>query len=71
MKKCKKSNIKTINLKHQPYKKDKFELPDRLYSISDIQDCFEYIIKTHETLTDNPAIKINVNRIENRTTFKN
>ena len=24
---------------------DKFELPDESYSISDIQDCFEYILK--------------------------
>ena len=26
---------------------DKFELPDGLYSLSDIQDCFEYILKKH------------------------
>ena len=24
---------------------DKFDLPDRLYSVSDIQDYFEYILK--------------------------
>ena len=28
------------------------------------------MIKKHETLTDNPSIKINVNRIKNRITFK-
>ena len=26
---------------------DKFELPDGLYSVSDIQDYFEYILKKH------------------------
>ena len=26
---------------------DEFELPDGSYSISDIQDCFEYILKKH------------------------
>ena len=26
---------------------DKFELPDGSYSISDIQDYFEYILKIH------------------------
>ena len=26
---------------------DKFELPDGSYSVSDIQDCFKYILKTH------------------------
>ena len=30
-----------------------FELPDD-YSVSDIQDCFEYILKTHEAVADNP-----------------
>ena len=27
---------------------DKFELPDRSYSVSDIQDYFEYILKNRE-----------------------
>ena len=30
---------------------DTFDLPDGSYSISDIQDYFEFIIKKHETLT--------------------
>ena len=30
---------------------DEFELPDGSYSMSDIQDYIEYIIKKHETLT--------------------
>ena len=29
---------------------DTFDLPDGSYSISDIQDYFEFIIKKHETL---------------------
>ena len=49
---------------------DEFELPDRSYSVSDIQDYFEYILKKHETVTDNLSIRIYVNKIENRTTFK-
>ena len=30
---------------------EEFELPDGPYSVSDIQDYFEYIIKRHETVT--------------------
>ena len=30
-----------------PIWNDKFELPDRSYSLSDIQDYFEYIVKKH------------------------
>ena len=33
---------------------DEFNLPDGSYSVSDIQDYFEYIIKRHETIADNP-----------------
>ena len=49
---------------------DEFELPDGSYSISDIQDYFEYIIKLHSENVDNPSLKIYVNKIENRVTFK-
>ena len=49
---------------------EKFELPDGSYSISDIQDYFEYILKRHSENVDNPSIKIYVNKIENRITFK-
>ena len=47
-----------------------FDLPDRSYSISDIQDYFEFIIKKHETLTENPPIQIYPNKIKNRIVFK-
>ena len=49
---------------------DKFELPDRLYSVSDIQNHFEYILKKHGKNIDNPSIRIHVKKIENRITFK-
>ena len=48
----------------------KFELPDGSYSISDIQDYFEYILKKHNENVNNPSIKIYLNKIENRITFK-
>ena len=47
-----------------------FELPDGSYSISDIQDYFEYILKKRSECVDNPSIRIYANRIENRITFK-
>ena len=46
------------------------ELHDGSYSVSDIQDYFEYILKKHETVTDNISIMIYVNKIENRITFE-
>ena len=52
---------------------DDFNAPtwnDGSYSGSDIQDYFEYIIKKHDTFTDNPPIQIYVNKIKNRTVFK-
>ena len=49
---------------------DKFELPDGSFSVSDIQNYFEYILKKHGKNIDNPSIKIYVNKIENRITFK-
>ena len=49
---------------------DEFELPDRSYSVSDIQDCFRYILKKHGEDIDKPSIQIYVNKIENRVPFK-
>ena len=49
---------------------EEFELPDRSYPISDIQDHFKYILKKHEAVADNPSIKLYVNIKENRVTFK-
>ena len=49
---------------------NKSELLDGLYSVSDIQDYFEYILKKHGEETDNPSIRIYVNKIENRIKFE-
>ena len=50
---------------------DKFELPDGSYSVSNIQDYFEYIFKEkHGENTNKPSVQPYVNRIENRVTFK-
>ena len=47
-----------------------FDLADGSYSVSDIQDFFEFIIKKHETLTKNPPVQICSNKIKNRIAFK-
>ena len=49
---------------------DTFDLPDGYYSISDIQDYFEFFIKKHETLTKNSSIQICPNKIKNRILLK-
>ena len=49
---------------------EEFKLPDGSYSVSDMQDYFEYILKKHSESVDNPSIRMYVNRIENRITFK-
>ena len=49
---------------------DTFDLPDGSYSISDIQDYFEFIIKKPKTLAKNPPIQIYSNNIKNRIVFK-
>ena len=49
---------------------DKFELLDGLYSVSYIQDYFKYILKKHGESTNDLSIKIYVNKIEKRITFK-
>ena len=49
---------------------DKFELPNRLYSVSDIQDYFEYILKKHGENINKSSVLIHVNKIENRLHLK-
>ena len=49
---------------------DRFELPDGSYSVSDIPDYFEYILKKHGENIDNPSVRKYVNKIENRITFR-
>ena len=53
-----------------PRRIDEFELSGGSYSISNIQDYFEYIVKKHSENVDNPSVKIYVNKIENRIKFK-
>ena len=64
-----KNNNNNLKISAPPWN-DNFGLPDGSYSISDIQDCFEFIIKKHETLTENPPIQIYPNKIKNRIVFK-
>ena len=67
MKKSNKNNEFKISA---PTWNDKFELPDRLHSVSDIQDDFRYIIKKRETVTDDLPIKIYINNIAGKITFR-
>ena len=52
----------------EPTWSQKFELPERPYSVSDIQGYFEYITKQHDTLTDNLSIRIHIIKTKNRIT---
>ena len=49
---------------------DEFDLPDGSYSVVEIQDHFEFIIKKHETLAENRPVQIYSNKIKNRVVFK-
>ena len=60
-----KSHTKSINLKYQFLRRIKnlnYLMDYILYSI--IKIIFEYIIKRHETLTDNLLIRMYVNKID-------
>ena len=46
------------------------DLLDGSYSVSDIQDYFEYIITKHETIANIPPVQIYVNKIKDRILFK-
>ena len=59
-------NIKSEYNISTPTWNETFNLPDGSYSILDIQDYFEFIIKKHETVTENPSIQIYPNKIKNR-----
>ena len=53
-----------------PTRGEEFKLPGGSYSVSDIQDYFEYILKKHSEGVDNPSIRVYINRIGNRITFQ-
>ena len=68
-------NIKSIYKNNKfkisaPTWNETFDLPDRSYNISEIQDYIEYIIKKHETIGENAPILIYANTINNRIVFK-
>ena len=49
---------------------DTFDLSDGSYSIANIQDYFEFVIKKNETLTENQPVQIYVHKMKNRFLFK-
>ena len=49
---------------------EEVKLSDGSYSVSDIQDSFEYIVKKHGEDRDKPSVQIYVNKIENRIKIK-
>ena len=53
-----------------PTLNDEFKIPDGSYSVSHIQDYFEYILKKHGENTNRPSIHIYTNKTENKITFK-
>ena len=66
-----KSEYKNNKIKvSAPTSNDAFDLPDGSYSIADIQNYFEFIIKKRDTLTENPPTQIYPNKIKNSIVFK-
>ena len=66
-----KSSYNNNNFKiSAPTWSEKFKLPDGSYSISNTQYYSECILKKHSESVDNPSIRMYVNKIENRITFK-
>ena len=49
---------------------DEFELLDGSYSVSDIQEYIEYIIKEHQTLRAIPPINVYIHIANNRLVFE-
>ena len=68
--KTKKAHTRTTNLKYLLQHGVMNLNLNGSYLISDIQHYFEYILKKHSESVDNPSIRIYVNKIENRITFK-
>ena len=72
---CTRKNIKSgyNNNKFEisaPTWNDTFDLPDGSDPIADIQDYFEFIIKKHDSVTENPPVQIYPYKIKNRIVFK-
>ena len=49
---------------------DEFGFPGGYYSIVDIPDYFEFIIKKYESLTENAPVEIYLNKIKNKIVLK-
>ena len=49
---------------------DTFDVPDGSYSIAALQNCFEYIIKKHETIAKVSPVLIYINETNNIIVFK-
>ena len=67
-------NVKSVHNNNKfkisaPTWNDTFDLRDGSYSVSDIQDYFEDIIKKHEAVADNPPVQTYGNKIKNRIVF--
>ena len=70
MEKCKRHYNNNKFKISAPKWNEEFKLPDGSYSVSDIQDYFEYLLKKHGQDIDKPPVLIYVNKIENMVTFK-
>ena len=53
-----------------PMWNDTFDVPDGPYSITALQNYFQYIIKKHETIADVSPVLIYVNKINNKIVLK-
>ena len=53
-----------------PTQNEEFRLIYGSYSAYKIQGYFKYFIKKLEAVSDNPPIRIHVNKLENRITFR-
>ena len=53
-----------------PIWNEEFQLPDGSYTVSDIQNYIEFIIKKRDTLTKIPLLHIFINIINNGLVFK-
>ena len=62
-------NTTTINLKFEP-QLGMILLIYLMVLIADIHNYFEFIIKKHKTLNENPPVQIYPNKIKNRILFK-
>ena len=66
-----KKSIKNHKFKiSAPTWNEELQLPDGSYSVSNIRGSFQYIIEKYKTFTNNPLIRIYVNKIENSITLK-